>query len=73
MFDDVFITPILLDSLVLFAHELILKDISGIINLVGDERISKYEFAHKVAAHFGLSNKLISKFNKVLFYKTKNK
>ena len=42
MFDDVFITPILLDILASSAHELVARDISGIINLVGEERISKY-------------------------------
>jgi len=54
MFDDVFITPILADSLALLAHELVEKDASGIFNLVGDQRISKYEFALKLAKYFEL-------------------
>jgi dTDP-4-dehydrorhamnose reductase len=59
MFDDVFITPILLDKLALFAHELISINSSGIINLVGEERISKYEFALKLVSHFDLPTELV--------------
>ena len=59
MFDDVFITPILLDILALSAHELVARDTSGIINLVGEERISKYEFALKLASHFNLPKELV--------------
>lgn len=59
MFDDVFITPILLDVLALSIHELIATGASGIINLVGEERISKYKFALKLAAHFDLPKELV--------------
>jgi len=59
MFDDVFITPILADSLALISHELIDIDASGIFNIVGSEKISKYDFALKIARHFGLSTEYI--------------
>jgi len=61
LFDDVYITPILLDSLALAAHELIEKKISGTFNLVGDERISKYEFAIRIAKQFDLPVNLIKR------------
>ena len=61
LFDDVYITPILLDSLALAAHELIEKKISGTINLVGDERISKFDFALRIAKQFNLPIQLIKR------------
>jgi dTDP-4-dehydrorhamnose reductase len=54
MFDDVFITPILADTLALLAHELVVNGVSGIFNLVGDEKVSKYEFAIRLARNFKL-------------------
>ena len=59
MFDDVFFTPILADTLAHSVHKLINKNVSGIYNLVGDERISKYEFAIKLAEYFKLPIKHI--------------
>lgn len=59
LFDDVFFTPILADSLVFAAHNLVSRSVSGIVNVVGDERISKYDFAIRVARKFGLSEELI--------------
>jgi dTDP-4-dehydrorhamnose reductase len=37
------------------------KGASGIYHLVGDERLSKYDFALKLAAHFDLSQELIDR------------
>jgi dTDP-4-dehydrorhamnose reductase len=54
MFDDAFFTPILADRLALFAHRLVESGASGIYNVVGDERISKYDFAVLLADVFGL-------------------
>jgi len=54
MFDDVFFTPILADVLAMSAHSLIENGQRGIINLVGDERISKYDFAQRLAGDFRL-------------------
>ena len=61
MFDDVYITPIFADDLVHFAHKLLNKDASGIFNITGNDRISKYEFAIKLAQHFDLPLSLIKK------------
>jgi len=54
MFDDVFFTPILADELVGFAHELQEKGASGLFNVVGNRRISKYDFGLELARSFGL-------------------
>lgn len=61
MFDNVFFTPILADVLVRAAHELAAKDERGIVNLSGDERISKYDFALQLARVFDLPVKLIQR------------
>ena len=59
MFDDVFFSPILADALALVTHEIAAKETSGVLNIVGDERFSKYDFAIRVAERFGLSKALI--------------
>ncbi|MDK9701575.1 MAG: SDR family oxidoreductase [Sulfuritalea sp.] len=59
LFDDVFITPILADALAHAAHALVDQGASGIFNLVGGERISKYDFGTHLAAAFGLPLELI--------------
>lgn len=59
LFDDVYFTPVLVDALALAAHELAACGTSGIFNLVGDERISKYEFALQLVKHFALPADLI--------------
>lgn len=59
LFDNVHFTPILADSLALAAHELAALGASGIVNLVGDERLSKYEFAQRLAGCFELPAELI--------------
>lgn len=61
MFDDVFFTPVLADDLALATHEIIAQGASGVYNVVGEERISKYDFAYKVATCFGLSHALIKR------------
>jgi dTDP-4-dehydrorhamnose reductase len=61
LFDNVFFTPILADAVALNAHAMIEKGASGIYHLVGDERLSKYDFALKLAAHFDLSQELIDR------------
>ncbi len=60
MFDDIFFTPILADDLALAAHEAVAHGASGVYHIVGEERISKYDFAHKVAARFGLPRERIA-------------
>lgn len=59
LFDDVFITPILADALAHAAHALVNQGAKGVFNLVGGERVSKYEFGRRLAAAFGLPLALI--------------
>jgi dTDP-4-dehydrorhamnose reductase len=54
MFDDVFITPTLADVVATSAHRLLDTGASGIWNIAGDERVSKYEFGVRLAEAFGL-------------------
>lgn len=54
LFKDIFYTPILIEALAKIAHELIDLKARGIFHVVGDERISKYEFGIKVAEEFNL-------------------
>lgn len=61
LFDNVFFTPILADAVALNVHAILEKGASGIYHLVGDERLSKYEFGLKLAAHFDLSLELIDR------------
>lgn len=61
MFDDVFFTPVLADTLACAVHEILARGRSGIYNVVGDERISKFDFACKVADCFGLPRTLIAR------------
>jgi dTDP-4-dehydrorhamnose reductase len=54
LFQDVFYTPILIETAALAVHDLIGLEANGIFNVVGDERISKYEFGLMIAKEFGL-------------------
>jgi len=60
LFQDVFYTPILAEVAALAVHDLIDLRASGIFNVVGDERLSKYEFGLKIAEEFDLDpNRII--------------
>lgn len=59
LYQDVFYTPILIEDLVRSIHQLLDKNSHGIINLVGDDRLSKYDFGVKLANCFGLDSDLI--------------
>ncbi len=59
LFSDVYFTPILIQSLVITVHELIDKEVSGIFNVVGDKRVSKYEFGLLLSKQFNLDQTLI--------------
>jgi dTDP-4-dehydrorhamnose reductase len=61
LFEDVFYTPILVESLIQNIHELLKKDARGIYNVVSDERVSKYQFGMVIAEHFDLDTTLIKK------------
>lgn len=60
-FDDVFFTPILADRLAASVAALSAGGGSGIYNVCGDERISKYDFALAVARAFDLPAHLIGR------------
>ena len=63
LFQDVFYTPILIEHAAKIVHELINLKASGIFHVVGDDRITKYEFGLRIAEKFGLdSSKIISGF-----------
>jgi dTDP-4-dehydrorhamnose reductase len=59
-FQDVYFTPISLYYLTKYIHELIVKDARGIYHLAGSERISKYNFALKLADYLQLSSRNIN-------------
>jgi dTDP-4-dehydrorhamnose reductase len=63
LFDDVYYSPIYIGVLVEVVHELIELKATGVFNVVGDERLSKYEFGMKVAKIFGLDDVNIIKGN----------
>ena len=59
LYDDVFFTPILIETLVDVTMELFNKNTIGIINIVGSERITKYEFGILLAKIFELDTSSI--------------
>jgi dTDP-4-dehydrorhamnose reductase len=59
MFEDVFFTPILADELVYCAHELLELNVNGIFNVVGSQRVSKYEYGSMLAEAIELPQVLI--------------
>jgi dTDP-4-dehydrorhamnose reductase len=59
LFKDVYFSPILIEPLLMAAIELIEKNAAGIFNLVGDDRVSKYEFGIFIAEKFDLNKALI--------------
>jgi dTDP-4-dehydrorhamnose reductase len=61
LFDDVFYSPIVIERLVTICHELIEINASGIVHVVGDERLSKYCFGEKLASVFDLDVSLIQR------------
>ena len=59
LFNDVFYTPILIETLVETVMELYLNNAKGIFNVVGNNRVSKLEFGLELANVFGLNIDLI--------------
>jgi dTDP-4-dehydrorhamnose reductase len=53
LFDDVYFTPILVNNLGRAISELFENDFTGILNIAGAERISKFDFGKKLAKAFG--------------------
>lgn len=52
-FTDVYFTPILVNDLVPVLFAMLQHELTGLYHVVGSERVSKFEFARKVAATFG--------------------
>lgn len=52
LFQDVFYTPILAETAAFVVHDLIDLKASGIFNVAGDQRLSKYEFGLSLAKEF---------------------
>lgn len=63
LFKDFFYTPILIEELANIVMQLLAHDASGVFNVVGNERISKFEFGVKLAKRFGLDQSLIKAIN----------
>jgi dTDP-4-dehydrorhamnose reductase len=59
LFEDVYYTPILAETLIEKVHELVESQAEGIFNVVSSERISKYEFGQLIAKYFQLDPRLI--------------
>jgi dTDP-4-dehydrorhamnose reductase len=59
LFNDIYFSPIIIDELVNSVHELINHRVSGVFNVVGDDRLSKYEFGVSLAKVFDLDPMLI--------------
>lgn len=59
LFNNVYYTPILISELIDGIMQLASKKEYGLFNLVGNERLSKYDFGVKVAHAFGLNTSLI--------------
>jgi dTDP-4-dehydrorhamnose reductase len=59
MFHDVYITPILVNDLIDALMDLVPVAASGIYNVAGGERVSKYAFGVALARRFGLDESLI--------------
>ena len=55
LFEDVYITPILVNYLWEIICQLLDKKAQGIFNVAGSERVSKYDFGARLAEKFGYS------------------
>ena len=60
-FCDSWFTPIQFDQLIDATHELLGRNVPGVFNVCGSNRISKYDFAKSIAEHFGFDAGLIRK------------
>lgn len=61
MFDDVYFTPLLADNLAQIVHLLADRNVSGIYHVAASERLSKYDFALRLARVFGVPEALIQR------------
>ena len=56
LFNDYYFTPIYSFILIDIIKKIIIKNISGLFNIVGNNRLSKYEFARKIADIINIKN-----------------
>ena len=59
LFEDVFYSPIYIPKLIEAAHGLVEVGQSGVFNIVGGERISKYQFGVHLCSVFGYEERLL--------------
>jgi dTDP-4-dehydrorhamnose reductase len=59
LFDDIFYTPILVELLAQATHDLLDLNANGVFNIVGSQRLSKFDFGLKLAREFDLDGSLI--------------
>jgi dTDP-4-dehydrorhamnose reductase len=60
-FTDVFFTPILVNDLVRILFVMLEKELSGIYHVAGSEKLSKFEFASRLASAFGFDSTRIER------------
>ena len=63
LFSDVSFTTILAEELSKKTHQLVDANLSGVFNIVGSERLSKYEFGIKLANCFDLNTDLVNEIS----------
>jgi len=61
VFSDVNFTPTSIDFLISAIATLITKDFKGIIHIAGKEKVSRYQFAQKIAKALGVDIKLVKR------------
>ena len=59
LFTDVFYTPIYISNLIKVAHQLVEIGQNGVFNVIGRDRVSKYQFGIKLCEVLGLDKRLI--------------
>ena len=59
LFDDVFYSPILVEALAQATHDLMSLNAKGVFNIVGSQRLSKFDFGLNLAKEFDLDGSLI--------------
>lgn len=56
LFDDYYFTPIYTFELINIIEKIIDRNINGLFNIVGDDRLSKFEFISKIAKFLDIKN-----------------
>lgn len=60
-FEDVYFSPMFVNDLAGYIIKCVNRNLIGLYHVSGSDRLSKYEFAVKMADHFGFSNKQIKR------------